>query len=759
MHVTAVEAGQLPLDLLPDAHIVLDGDGVLLAANQAFDRRLLAEPRAMRLMASVLDSPLDVAADIGGRRRVFSAMWSHCLYNGAPARLVRVADVTEERLHGDLLERHAHDVEEVLDALPASLLLVDSDGVIRSGNARWHVSVLANALTLAGAGVGASYLELSKRGNWFREPDARAIANGLQSVLQRRAMAFELEYHAPDESGDRWYQLSINALSGQTGAVIQHIETTDKHRQQDERLDAMAHFKAVFDGALDAIVIYDDDLRVLRANAVVGSFLATRPSTTPDFTLLDLVVPEDHELLMRQHAELLRSGTGRGVVRLRRHDGTVVEVEYASRANVVPGRHVAVARDMTAARELEAQLRQSQKMEALGQLTGGIAHDFNNLLTIVLAHADLLLSGDGLSFEAREGLAEILRASQRGADMVRKLMAFGRREQLRVEPTLLEPVVQDVSGILRRVLPETIVVQCLTHGDVPLAFADGSAVQQILLNLATNARDAMRDRGGELRIVLHAQAGPARTPDSQSRASSAQRHVVVSVSDTGCGMNAETLARMFEPFFTTKRLGEGTGLGMSMVYGLMEQMGGRVSVESQPEQGTTIHLHFPAVADARLTPSSLPSITPHVGRGDERILLVEDDDAIRALSARVLRRAGYTVTEAASGDAAFEFLRQQRDEGQPPVDLVVSDVVMPHGDGYRVLEATRQYAAASRIVWVTGYAGGGYADGDVHAPCDAPLIQKPWTTSELLARIRAVLDGPPNVPPDNSRQHDNHRAG
>jgi two-component system, cell cycle sensor histidine kinase and response regulator CckA len=224
-------------------------------------------------------------------------------------------------------------------------------------------------------------------------------------------------------------------------------------------------------------------------------------------------------------------------------------------------------------------------------------------------------------------------------------------------------------------------------------------------------------------------------------------------------MTPETMARIFEPFFTTKGIGEGTGLGMSMVYGLMEQMGARVSVDSRPGAGTTISLHFPVDAESRVAPPAAAAPAANGSGGHEHILLVEDDDAIRTLSARVLRRAGYAVTEAVNGNAAADCLRQRMESQAAPFDIVVSDVVMPHGDGSRVLEATRQFAAQSRLVWVTGYAGDSLVDQHMHAPCEAPIIQKPWTTSDFLARIRSVLDGPPNVPLDFSVTNEHSRAG
>ena len=372
-------------------------------------------------------------------------------------------------------------------------------------------------------------------------------------------------------------------------------------------------------------------------------------------------------------------------------------------------------------------------------------------------------------------------ASQRGGDEVHKRMAFGRRDPLSVVPVQLDVAVQDVCEMLRRFLPETMAVAYEVHGTIPSVRADATALPQILLNLAANARDAMRDGSGELRLALSTVAAEDITgvpalaaARRRERPGGPQHFAVLSVTDTGCGMSSDVMARIFEPFFTTKHQGEGTGLGMPMVYGLMDQMGGYVTVESEVGSGTTVRLYFPALCGLRTA-----SIEPVMGAtgpegASERILLVEDDANIRTLTARVLRRAGYHVTEAANGEEAEERLRTQAAGLERPYALVVSDMVMPHGDGLYVLEATRRLAAPARLVFVSGYAGDGLSGapgGDIAtigsrfaltpvqeggAP---PIIPKPWTTSEFLSRIRAILDAPPNVPLDAAATHDATRAG
>lgn len=749
MEEFAIEQGWVPIDLLPDPYVVLGSDGAVLAANVHFDRRLLRLPEVLRWLATTPDTMGDIAAEFDGRRRIFATAWMGCRWQGTPARLVRLLDVTKERQLIEVAETGLHVLEDVLDALPASLLLVDGNGRIISGNARWHVTARANGLDLPKAGIGANYLEVCDRAALIGDADAKTVAEGLRNVLAHRMLAFEAEYRMTMEGGDYWNRLIITALNGQPGAVIQHVDTTEARREQQARMAALAHFKAIFDGALDGIVILDDDARIISANAAAAGILGRTSGEVEDVLFTTMVVPEEVEVMQREQRGLLTEGSGRGITRVRRRDGEVSEVEYVARANVVPGRHVMVLRDMTAARQLERQLRQSQKMEALGQLTGGIAHDFNNILTVIVAHADLLLAEDAaIGGEERDGVSEALRAAQRGAELVRKLMAFGRQEQLRLEVTAVDAVVLEVANLLRRVLPETIGVHVTVQEHLPAAVADASAVHQVLLNLATNARDAMRERGGELRLTVTKAAGPANGQVATEGAAATAHHLLITVSDDGSGMTDEVQARLFEPFFTTKKLGEGTGLGMSMVYGLMQQMNGRVHVESRFGEGTTIFLRLPlpdTVAEVR-APAAVPLPTAAEERGHESILLVEDDEAIRRLSARVLRRAGYDVTEANDGEDAAECLARRAATATEQYALIVSDIVMPRGGGARVLEAARELAESSRLIWVTGYAGSSYDHTEVHAPCTAPIIQKPWTTRELLGRVRLVLDAPPNIP-------------
>jgi two-component system, cell cycle sensor histidine kinase and response regulator CckA len=386
-----------------------------------------------------------------------------------------------------------------------------------------------------------------------------------------------------------------------------------------------------------------------------------------------------------------------------------------------------IVEDITERRQLEEQLRQAQKMEAVGRLTGGIAHDFNNLLTVILANADLVAATlpDGRD-DLRADLDDLREAGRRGAAMVRKLLAFSRTEKPELRPVDPAQLLEEMSYMLRRVLPEHIEIRRQVAASATVR-ADAGAVEQILLNLATNARDAMPE-GGVLELGLDV------VEVDEESGGGAGAYVCLSVRDNGSGMDERTRARIFEPFFTTKEQGKGTGLGMAMVYGLVGQHDGFVTVGSTPGRGTTVRVHFPLYRGACAVP-------PHAGGraelqgGTETILLAEDEEPIRRATKRILEKWGYRVLEAADGAEALAVLAAREAE----IDLVISDVMMPKVGGRRIYQALRERGSALPVLFISGYTDEVWTDADPIAT-DARFLGKPWTVTELVAHVRAALD-------------------
>jgi signal transduction histidine kinase len=381
-------------------------------------------------------------------------------------------------------------------------------------------------------------------------------------------------------------------------------------------------------------------------------------------------------------------------------------------------------------RTSEEQLRHAQKMEAIGGLAGGIAHDFNNILTAIRTYNNFLLEDLPEGHSSRREAAGIAKAVDHAANLTRQLLAFSRRQVMQPQVMDLNDSVRGLEQILGRVLGSSI--QLTTHLDLKLGMvnADPGQIEQVLMNLALNARDAMPG-GGRLRIETS-----NATLDSaymkQHGAAEPGDYVMFAVRDSGSGMDRETQARIFEPFFTTKESGKGTGLGLAMVYGIVKQSGGYVWVYSEPGQGTTFKIYLPRV-DQSVRPITRDLLRVEDLRGTERILLVEDEEPVREVSARLLRRAGYTVIDHADGRSALKAFEQKRNE----IDILVTDMMMPGIGGRELARRIRQSRHDMPIVFMSGYTD----DEELRAGLDArsAFIEKPFTPELLLAKVREAL--------------------
>lgn len=386
--------------------------------------------------------------------------------------------------------------------------------------------------------------------------------------------------------------------------------------------------------------------------------------------------------------------------------------------------------------KLEAQLRQSQKMEAIGQLAGGIAHDFNNILAAMMMQAELALNVEGMPAEVRDGLVEIGRAAERAAALTRQLLLFSRRQVMVPRGLDLNEAVIGMSKMLGRIVGEDVEMQLRLQSAPLFTHADPGMIDQVLMNLTVNARDAM-PRGGRLTIetaeLILDPEGAAQIPDATPG-----RYVSLAVRDTGCGIPPEIMPHIFEPFFTTKEAGKGTGLGLATVFGIVKQHGGWISLESEGGRGTTFTVFLPqADPTDEATAVSRVRTSAERRRGSEVILVVEDDAPLRGLTRRVLEGNGYSVIEAASGVEAHRIWN----EPGRSIALLLTDMVMPEGlDGRDLAARLRAERRDLKVVFTSGYSPE-YAGREIHLEPGQDFIQKPWNPDRLLETVRRCLDG------------------
>jgi PAS domain S-box-containing protein len=512
---------------------------------------------------------------------------------------------------------------------------------------------------------------------------------------------------------------------------------TERIRVEMERQAALERrYAELFENANDIVFAHDLDGRVLSMNAAGARALGLQREDCASLDIFQLVVPEQHALVREAIA---RTASG-GVVspfeqQWTVRDGRRLALEVSARPVNRDGAVVsieAIARDVTDRKQLEEQLRQAQKMEAVGRLAGGVAHDFNNLLGVITGYGELLRRQ--ISDEQAHGrLDQIMNAADRAARLTRQLLAFSRKQVMQPRVLDLNAVVGDVEKMLQRVVGEDVAIETVAGAGLGAVKADPGQIEQVIMNLVINARDAM-PHGGRLTIET-ANAELDETYAATHPSARPGRYVVLAVSDTGVGMDAETQRHIFEPFFTTKPMDKGTGLGLATVYGIVKQSGGSIWVYSEVGRGTTFKIYLPRVDEPVAARRHAATAAP-VPRGSEVVLVVEDEDDLRKLVREILENAGYAVLEARHGAEALRLAEQHTGE----IALVVTDVVMPGMSGPELVERLGRVRPASKVLYMSGYPDGAISRGGV-LEAGAPLIEKPFTSHGLASRLRQILDG------------------
>jgi hypothetical protein len=661
----------------------------------------------------------------------------------ARASLQQAHDELEARVKERTAELHAQQefLRAIVDTSPNAIFVKDSEG----------------RFTLVNKAVEAAYGRPAEDILGVTEADLNGYHDEIQTFVQDDAEVIqtlrpkfipEEQLTNPKTGETRSFQTMKVPLKLPDSETVYILgvatDITDRKRAEEALRDSEARYRLLFESNPQPMWVYDrESLAFLAVNDAAVFHYGYSREEFLSMTIKDIRSPEDVPALLDNVSNGNPGVKAAGTWRHRKKDGNIVEVEVISHPLDFGGRNakLVLANDITerkraeeALRETEEQLRQSQKLEGVGQLAGGIAHDFNNLLTVIGGYSDLLLRASGLEESAREKMEEVKRAAERASTLTRQLLAFSRKQVLKPEVLDLNSLVDGLGKMLRRLIGEDVEIMTSLRPEVDKINADPGQIEQVIINLVVNARDAM-PHGGRITIET-ANVELDQAYSDMHIAVKPGSYVVLAVSDTGTGMDAETRGHIFEPFFTTKELGRGTGLGLSTIYGIVKQSGGNIWIYSELGKGTTFKIYLPRVkagqgADTVKTihaPASANLVT-------ETILLVEDEEIVRMLACNLLKASGYQVLVARNGEEAIGICEEY--SGQ--IDLMLTDVVMPRMNGKKVAESVKGLRPEMEVLYMSGYTD----DAIVHhgvIEAGTNLLEKPFTVATLTSKVRETLN-------------------
>jgi two-component system, cell cycle sensor histidine kinase and response regulator CckA len=529
------------------------------------------------------------------------------------------------------------------------------------------------------------------------------------------------------------------------GASAIARDITERKRVEEKLHESESHFRSLVHDAPYGIYRITLDGRLLQVNPALVKMLGYESDEELMRCDVEKDICRDPETHQRLVTDYWRKQDFRDVeAQWRRKDGKIITVKMTGHPVLEkadsPAYFEVFAEDITERRSLERQLLQSQKMEAIGRLAGGIAHDFNNLLGVILGHSDILDEQIGADVRLRKSVEATRRAAERAAALTMQLLAFSRKQVIEPIVVDLNASVMEVEKMLHRVIGEDIELAIRLQPDLGRVKADPGQLSQVLMNLAVNSRDAMPN-GGKL-VIETANMELDDTYGRQHLGAKPGPHVMLAISDTGTGMDSETLSHIFEPFFTTKETGKGTGLGLSMVYGIIKQSNGYIMAYSEPGRGTTFKIYFPSTEESV---SPIQKTEQDIQSGTETILVVEDEPAVRELTCVLLEDAGYTVLESSGVEDAMETAR----DVQRKIDLLLTDVVMPRLDGRELANQMVLLRPDLKVLYMSGYSDDVILHRGVLTQ-GAVLVQKPFTKRTLLQKVRETLDS--QVPDSSMRK-------
>ncbi|HEY5885692.1 MAG TPA: PAS domain S-box protein [Pyrinomonadaceae bacterium] len=639
-------------------------------------------------------------------------------------------EVAERRLTEQALRESNDRFEAFMNNTPALAFVKHLDGRYLYANALFERRIAKNWLGRSDFDIWPE--DVAK---CLRENDLSALSSGVASEFEEIVPGIDgLPVH--------WLAFSFPLTDTAGGRYLGGIafDITERRRAERESIETEQRCSDLVENVRDIIYTHDLEGRFTSLNRAGEQITGYTRTEALSLTLEDVVMPSH---LQEAKEKLARKLAGDSIavheLDIRTKNGQVLTVEINGHPiyqNDVPIGMQGVARDVTERRQLEDQLRQAQKMESIGTLAGGIAHDFNNLLTIINGYTGLLLKELDDDHNVTEKLEEIRQAGARASSLTHQLLAFSRKQLLRPKTLDLNAIVHEISRMLQRLIGEDIELITILDPSPHRIQADPGQISQVIMNLAVNARDAM-PQGGKLTI----ETTDAFLDEEYCRhhlGAKVGNYLMFSVSDTGCGMTAHTRRHLFEPFFTTKGTGQGTGLGLSTVYGIVKQSGGYIEVQSEIGCGSTFKVYLPLVdREDDTVPAEPEKLNGNLLRGSERVMLVEDEEAVRTLAKEILETCGYEVLEAQDGIEALSM--QEISNGA--IDLLLTDVVMPRMGGRELMDHLSQRHPHLRVLYMSGYTD----DAILRHGLDtgtADLILKPFTPDCLASKVREVLDRP-----------------
>ncbi len=636
--------------------------------------------------------------------------------------------------------QRAAELSAILDALPANLAILDETGTIVAVNEAWRAFARENNFPDDTAALGLNYLTVCREVTGGDMGIAQTVAQGLEGVLSGQRNEVVLEYPCQTPEKLLWFNVMIAPLRGaeRAGAVVLHVDITEKQDASKREAELRLRMDRLMDQAGIGILVHRDNVPVFANPALVSMLGYERQDeilAVGDVRRL-FHLPQRGEVDLPMEDMLQwRALSQPGRIATVRRDGTPATLD----TRVFPlswGDESALCTmftDITDQLRIEDQLRAAQKLEAIGQLTGGVAHDFNNLLTVILGNGDLLV--EALQHEPRLArLAELtVMMAERGAELTKNLLAFSRRQPLNPRRTDVNGRLVALEELLRRTLGADVEITLNLSENLWPAMVDAGELDGAILNLTINSRDAMPD-GGHLTITTDNIELDGQITDGDEDVQPGA-YVVVTVSDDGTGMTEDALKRVFEPFFTTKDVGKGSGLGLSMVFGFVRQTGGQVLIDSEPGEGATVRLYLPRFLGEELPTGFVTDKDRREPRGEETILVVEDDSMLRRLVTKQLEDLGYRVIPSSDGESALAILHERSD-----IDLLFCDIILPGGmNGRQVGKIAQEIRPGIKVLYTSGYSESVlFHQGSLDPGVE--LVSKPYRRSDLAIKIRRFFN-------------------